>query len=83
MAHALGVDIGGTGIKAAVVDIATGELVTERLKLLTPVGGEPSAIVNTVLTLIDKLGGISAEVPVGICFPAVVKNGRTLSAANV
>jgi len=83
MAHALGVDIGGTGIKAAVVDTATGELVTERLKLPTPVGGEPSAIVNTVLTLIDKLGGIAEEVPVGICFPAVVKNGRTLSAANV
>ena len=83
MAHALGVDIGGTGIKAAVVDTATGELVTERLKLPTPVGGEPSAIVHTVLTLIDKLGGIGQEVPVGICFPAVVKNGRTLSAANV
>lgn len=83
MAHALGIDIGGTGIKAALVDTLTGELVSERLKLPTPSGGEPRDIVNTVVALIEKLGGVGAAVPVGICFPAVVKNGRTLSAANV
>ena len=83
MAHALGIDIGGTGIKAALVDTATGELITERVKLPTPPGGEPLDIVNTVVALIEKLGEVGAEVPVGVCFPAVVKNGRTLSAANV
>ncbi len=83
MAHALGIDIGGTGIKAALVDTVTGELITERLKLPTPAGGEPRDIVNTVVALIEKLGGVGAEVPVGVCFPAVVKNGKTLSAANV
>lgn len=80
---ALGIDIGGTGIKGAVVDTTTGELTTERLKLATPPGGEPEAIVQTVVALIDQLGGVEAGVPVGVTFPAIVKHGRTLSAANV
>ncbi|MDO7882111.1 polyphosphate--glucose phosphotransferase [Salinibacterium soli] len=83
MSKALGVDIGGTGIKAAIVDVETGELVSERLKLATPAGGEPDAIVKTVVELIDKLGGLEDGVPVGVCFPAIVRNGRTMSAANV
>ncbi len=83
MALALGIDIGGTGIKGAVVDTATGQLTTERLKLATPEGGEPEAIVQTVLQLIDQLGGLEPGVPVGVCFPAIVKHGRTMSAANV
>jgi polyphosphate glucokinase len=83
MAQALGIDIGGTGIKGAVVDIDTGELVSERVKLATPAGGEPDAIVKTVLEIIHMLGGVEAGVPVGVCFPAIVKNGRTMSAANV
>jgi len=82
-AQALGIDIGGTGIKGAVVDLDTGDLVTERLKLATPPGGEPEAIVTTVLELIDQLGGLEDGVPVGVCFPAIVKHGRTMSAANV
>ncbi|MGX5680298.1 polyphosphate--glucose phosphotransferase [Schumannella luteola] len=83
MSKALGVDIGGTGIKAAIVDVETGELVSERLKLATPAGGEPDAIVKTVVELIEKLGGLEDGVPVGVCFPAIVRNGRTMSAANV
>lgn len=80
---ALGVDIGGTGIKAAIVNVETGELVSERLKLATPPGGEPSDIVATVVKLVEMLGGIDASIPIGVCFPAIVKNGRTMSAANV
>ncbi|NYF10883.1 polyphosphate glucokinase [Leifsonia sp. AK011] len=83
MGHALGVDIGGTGIKAAIVDTDTGELVSERIKLPTPSGGEPNDIVATVVTLVEKLGGLGEGVPVGVCFPAIVRNGRTMSAANV
>lgn len=83
MATALGIDIGGTGIKGALVDTATGELVSDRTKLATPAGGSPDDIVATVVRLIDKLGGVEPDVPVGVCFPAVVKDGRTLSAANV
>jgi len=83
MAKALGIDIGGTGIKGAVVDTTTGKLLTERLKLATPDGGLPDDIVETVLQLITGLGGLEDGVPVGVCFPAIVRNGRTMSAANV
>ena len=54
MAHALGIDIGGTGIKGALVDTVTGELVTDRYKLPTPKGGSPRAIV-------DKLAAETAK----------------------
>jgi polyphosphate glucokinase len=80
---ALGVDIGGTGIKAALVDLATGEQVSDRVKLPTPQGGEPEDIADTVLALIEQLGGIDDDTPVGICFPAAVVHGTTMSAANV
>lgn len=83
MAKALGIDIGGTGIKGAVVDTDSGELLSERLKLATPEGGSPDDIVRTVVELISQLGGLEEGVPVGVCFPAIVKNGRTMSAANV
>ncbi|MDP3209471.1 MAG: ROK family protein [Rhodoglobus sp.] len=83
MAQALGIDIGGTGIKGAIVDTSTGELLTERVKLATPDGGKPDDIVATVLELIGEVGGIDDDVAVGVCFPAIVKNGRTMSAANV
>jgi len=83
MTVALGIDIGGTGIKGALVDLATGELTTERIKLPTPEGGEPEAIAATVLEIIAKLGDIPAGTPVGVCFPAVVRHGTTMSAANV
>ncbi|MGV8886197.1 MAG: polyphosphate--glucose phosphotransferase [Microbacteriaceae bacterium] len=83
MTQALGIDIGGTGIKGALVDTVTGELLSERLKIATPEGGEPEAIVATVIELIQQLGGVDAHVPVGLCFPAIVIGGKTMSAANV
>ncbi|MCS5496814.1 ROK family protein [Cnuibacter physcomitrellae] len=80
---AVGIDIGGTGIKGAIVNVATGELLTDRKKLPTPEGGEPDAIVATTKELLTSLGDIPADASVGICFPAVVRHGRTMSAANV
>jgi polyphosphate glucokinase len=83
MTVALGIDIGGTGIKGALVDVETGELVSERVKLDTPEGGEPKAIAKTVLEIIAAVGDVPADTPVGVCFPAIVRNGTTMSAANV
>ncbi|AWB89349.1 polyphosphate--glucose phosphotransferase [Salinibacterium hongtaonis] len=80
---ALGIDIGGTGIKGAVVDLSTGTLVSERLKVATPPGGAPNDIVNAVREIVDQVGHLEPQTPVGICFPAVVSHGRTMSAANV
>ena len=80
---AVGIDIGGTGIKGAIVDVATGELLTDRMKLPTPEGGKPDDILDTVLALFDEIGDIGADAHVGVCFPAIVLGGRTMSAANV
>lgn len=80
---AIGIDIGGTGIKGAVVDVTTGQLVSERLKVPTPGGGEPADIVEAVREMVAQFGDSAGKLPVGVCFPAVVIGGRTMSAANV
>jgi len=80
---AIGIDIGGTGIKAALVDIKRGELVSERVRVETPAGGEPEAIADACKSIIESLGISHRNYPVGLCFPAVVKHGYTQSAANV
>lgn len=88
MALALGIDIGGTGIKGALVDLDAGELASERVKLATPDGGEPEGIIASVRQLADALADesgtpLDAVAHIGVCFPAVVLRGRTMSAANV
>ncbi|HEY1531966.1 MAG TPA: ROK family protein [Galbitalea sp.] len=82
MAHAVGIDIGGTGIKGALVDTVKGELLSDRIKLDTPKGGEPDDIVKVVVEIVEKLN-VAKTVPVGVCFPAIVLDGKTMSAANV
>lgn len=83
MTTAVGIDIGGTGIKGAVVDVDNGTLVSDRSKVSTPEGGEPAAIIDAVVELLRGFDDEHGEIPVGVCFPAVVRNGRTMSAANV
>jgi polyphosphate glucokinase len=82
MTTAVGIDIGGTGIKGAVVDTATGKLVGERVKVATPEGGRPADIVATVVDIVAAMK-VDTTVPVGVCFPAIVIHGKTMSAANV
>jgi len=79
---AIGVDIGGTGIKAALVDASTGELVSERIKIATPAGGKPRDIVDATKEIVDQLTP-DHSVPVGIAFPSAIRNGVTLLAANI
>jgi polyphosphate glucokinase len=81
--RAIGIDIGGTGIKGAVVDLDAGELVTDRVKVPTPKGGEPDDIIATVAEMVEGFGEVAKEAPIGVCFPAVVLHGVTMSAANV
>ena len=80
---AIGIDIGGTGIKGAVVDVATGTLLSDRIKLPTPKGGRPQDIIETTRRLLATVSAGTVDLPIGICFPAVVQNGHTMSAANV
>ncbi|MCF8549214.1 MAG: ROK family protein [Pontimonas sp.] len=82
MTTAIGIDIGGTGIKGARVDLTSGELISERVKYPTPEGGHPGDVLDVVEHILSDLGG-SPEDHTGVCFPAVVTHGVTRSAANV
>jgi polyphosphate glucokinase len=80
---AIGIDIGGTGIKGAVVNLKDGSLIGERVRHETPAGGKPGDIAKVVARLISELPNAKSDMLVGICFPAIVRNGITMSAANV
>jgi polyphosphate glucokinase len=80
---AVGVDIGGTGIKAGIVDLDAGALTSERIKVATPKGAEPQDVLAAVREVLERLAVTDASIPLGVAFPAIVKRGRTLSAANV
>jgi polyphosphate glucokinase len=75
-----GVDIGGSGIKGAVVDLAVGGLATERYKVLTPRPSTPGAVAEVVAEVVGQFGW---EGPLGCTFPAVVREGVARTAANV
>ncbi|GGH36063.1 polyphosphate--glucose phosphotransferase [Microbacterium album] len=81
--RAVGVDIGGTGMKAGIVDLEKGALLSDRVRIPTPEGAKPKDVLATVRELLDLLGPDADSLPLGVCFPTIVKNGRTLSAANV
>jgi polyphosphate glucokinase len=76
----MGIDIGGTGIKGAPVDVRSGKLMAERFRILTPKPATPEAVANVVGDVVDHFRWNG---PVGATFPAVVKDGITLTAANV
>jgi len=78
--QAFGIDVGGTGIKGGVVDLSTGSLVGDRIKIDTPHPATPDAVAATVLELVGRFGW---DGPVGLTLPCVVKDGTALTAANV
>jgi polyphosphate glucokinase len=78
--QAYGIDIGGTGIKGAIVDTATGELVTSRVRVRTPQPSTPDALAPVVAKLVSDAGWSG---PVGATFPAIIQHGVARSAANV
>ena len=77
---ALGIDIGGSGIKGALVHTTTGELLTPRVRILTPQPSTVDAVAAVVRQLAEQVGGQS---PIGATFPAVIQHGVARSAANV
>jgi polyphosphate glucokinase len=76
----VGVDIGGTGIKGAPVDIAAGRLAAERVRLLTPHPATPQAVADVVGEVLQHLG---VPGPVGLTLPAVVRRGIVETASNI
>jgi len=80
MTQVLGIDIGGTGIKGAPVDVAKGVLTAERVKLATPHPATPDAVSGVVSELVKGLGWTGA---IGVTFPGVVAAGEIRTAANL
>lgn len=83
-ATVIGVDIGGSGVKAAVVDTSTGRLLTERIRQATPQPATPDAVGLVVAGLVAQLATeVHGSSPVGCTVPSVVRNGVVLTAANI
>lgn len=75
-----GIDVGGSGVKGALIDLSTGEMIGERIKILTPQPSTPEAIATTVTQIVEQAGWAG---PVGITLPSVVTGGVARSAANI
>ncbi|HEU4842482.1 MAG TPA: ROK family protein, partial [Ilumatobacteraceae bacterium] len=78
--QSFGIDIGGSGMKAAPVDLTTGTLTAERHKILTPRPATPEAMAPVVAELVRHFDWSG---PIGVTFPGVVRHGVVHSAANV
>lgn len=80
---ALGIDIGGSGIKGAIVDIAAGDFLTDRIRIPTPAKSTPNNVAAVVAEIVDSFNRQLADGPIGITIPALVTHGITRSAANI
>ena len=78
--QALGIDIGGTGIKGAIVDTRDGTFAADRLRIKTPHPATPDAVVDVVAQISHHFSWTG---PLGVTFPGVVKHGVIHTAANV
>ncbi|GAB3994511.1 polyphosphate--glucose phosphotransferase [Nocardioides marmoraquaticus] len=81
MTQPIGIDFGGSGIKAAPVDLATGEFAAERERIETPEESTPKAVAKVMAELLSRFD--DATSPVGVTIPGVVRNGVVGSAANI
>jgi polyphosphate glucokinase len=76
----LGIDVGGSGIKGAIVDTQKGELITERYRISTPKPATPHAVIEVIEEIIKNF---EWHGPVGCGFPAAVKNEVVKTASNI
>lgn len=76
----LGVDVGGSGIKSALVNVETGNLVTERVRVKTPQPATPELV---AAELAEMVAGYDYQGPLGVGFPSVIRNGVAETANNI
>jgi polyphosphate glucokinase len=81
MTNPIGIDFGGSGIKAAPVDLSVGDFATERQRIDTPQPSTPDAVAAVMVELVNRFP--EATGPVGVTVPGVVRNGVVHSAANI
>ncbi len=79
---AFGIDIGGSGIKGAPVDLTAGELTTERVRIPTPAESTPTAVAAVVEELVGSFD-LAPDIPIGLTFPAPIKHGVVPFIANL
>jgi len=79
----LGIDIGGSGIKGAPVDLAKGEFAADRLRFDTPSPSTPENVAKIVGEIVDQFADQIGDGPIGVTIPAIVMHGVTRSAANI
>ena len=75
-----GIDIGGTGMKAAIVDLTTGRLASDRRRISTPQPATPGAMADVARELVEHHGW---DRPLGVAFPSIVHHGVVAMAANI
>jgi polyphosphate glucokinase len=83
---AIGVDVGGSGIKAAVVDVESGAIRSDRLRVPTPVPSTPDAVNASIARLVKRLvtsSGLGPATPVGVGLPGVTIDGHVRTASNI
>ncbi|WP_114560964.1 polyphosphate--glucose phosphotransferase [Desertihabitans aurantiacus] len=79
----LGIDIGGSGIKGAPVDLKKGEFAAKRLRIDTPGESTPDNVAEVVAQIVEHFSDQIGDGPIGVTVPSVVTHGRTRSAANI
>ena len=78
--RALGIDVGGSGVKGGIVDLDTGQLIGERFKLPTPQPSTPDAVAATIAEVVEHFDWTG---PLGVTYPGVITHGVVRTAANV
>jgi len=81
--HPLGIDIGGSGIKGAPVDLTEGTFARDRMRLDTPKVSSPAAVADLVAEIAAHFADDTGDSPIGVTLPSVVTNGIVRSAANI
>jgi polyphosphate glucokinase len=79
----LGIDVGGSGIKGAPVDLDDGTFAARRMRIDTPVPSTPDAIADVISGIVDHFDEVRGDSPIGITMPSVVTHGIVRSAANI
>jgi len=83
---AIGVDVGGSGIKAAVVDVESGRFRTDRIRVPTPNPATPDAVIASIGRIVRRLArasGLGSTTPVGVGLPGVTINNTLMTASNI
>ncbi|WP_377643115.1 polyphosphate--glucose phosphotransferase [Oryzobacter terrae] len=81
--HPLGIDVGGSGIKGAPVDLDKGEFAQKRLRIDTPAVSTPEAVCDVIAQVVDHFDEVRSDSPIGVTIPGVVQHGVVKTAANI